>query len=72
METKERTAKETAKIVEKTIKTIYRVTDAVPVMSGYDWFSEDEFRNGGLDDLVRAICEENGISEEYIRKVACL
>jgi selenocysteine-specific translation elongation factor len=67
-----RSAKETAKVVEKTIKEITKVLEAVPVMKGYNFFNIEKFEGKGFDKLVKDLCENNEISESHIRRVAGL
>lgn len=66
----ERTPHETAKAVAKTIATINKVINAVPVMRNYDWFNYSEFTNSGLDKLISDVCKDNNVPESHIRTVA--
>lgn len=67
---KKRSLKDTSKLVESAIRDIRKVLDAVPIISGYDFFDHEKFKYSGLDKLIKMKCKEYDVNEDHIRKVA--
>ena len=61
---------EIANNVQKTIREVQKVIDAVVIMKPYKWFNNNQFQKSGMNALIRDTCKRNGISEKHIRTVA--
>jgi hypothetical protein len=67
---KQRTAKQTAEVVAKTVGTINNVIEVAQIMNGYTFFNSKLFKESGLDLFIKKICLENDINEDHIRTVS--
>jgi hypothetical protein len=65
-----RTLHEIAIAVSHAISEINRVVNAVPIMTGYNFFLREKFYNNGVDKLISDTCIKYNVSESHIRQVA--
>jgi hypothetical protein len=70
MKQKERSQKEITGLIEKTIKTGLNVLNASAIMTGYDFFNQEEFKKTGFNKIIFDLCEKEKISFEHVIKVA--
>ena len=66
---KERTPQQAANHVRYAVEMINAAIDAAPIMKHHSFFNFEQFKETGLDELIKRVCAKYDVDENHIRNI---